>query len=540
MTCPSPVTLSMYADAALAAEDAARVEWHATTCTTCRSRIADLRRETELLRTALQEVDETAPIPRFTTPLNVRELLMLVLGVTLVATFSAAFWSAVGESVPSALGWLNPFQVGELGERAYDFIAFIFTEGSAMWTATLNTVGAVLFAALAGWVAVSAARHRGFAAAAASILVVLLALPSMGHALERRMGDLITVAAGETIDDTLFAAGETIEIDGNVNGDLLAFGRTVTVRGNVAGNIITGGQEVNIEGTVGGSIIGGAQGFTLARARIERNLFGFGNDVDVEDGADIGGNAIAFGESVDLAGRIGRDVISGANNVTIGAAVEGDVEGFGSSVRLLPSARITGDVTARVDSEGDLNIADGAVVGGARNEVLVERGQRHYFNRNPYSTLGYYVSQVVRLGAAFITGLVLLWLFPALREVSLPSVVAVLRSGAIGLAAMVTLPVAALLVCLTVVGAPIGVLTFILGAIGLYLSKTILAFVIGRSLFRDPAKPPHYALALLVGLVIVIVAINLPVVGGIAWFLMTIVGFGIIATMLLAHFNRTA
>jgi anti-sigma factor RsiW len=45
MTCPSPVTLSMYADAALAADDAARVEWHATTCAACRTRIAALRRE---------------------------------------------------------------------------------------------------------------------------------------------------------------------------------------------------------------------------------------------------------------------------------------------------------------------------------------------------------------------------------------------------------------------------------------------------------------------------------------------------------------
>jgi cytoskeletal protein CcmA (bactofilin family) len=526
----------MYADAALTAKDSALVEWHTTTCTTCRDRITALRRESELLRTALQEVDEAAPIPRFIRPTNFRDLLVLVLGVALIGGFSMTFWSALGESVPSGLRWLNPFQVGELAEGIFAFIAFIFTEGTAMWTATLNTVGAALFVALAGWAAVSAARHRGFAAAAASLLVVVLALPSIGHALERRTGDLITVAAGETIEDTLFAAGQTIEIDGNVNGDLLAFGRTVTVRGNVAGNIFTGGQDVTVEGTVGGSIIGGAQGLTLARAHIERNLFGFGNDVDIDDATEIGGNTFAFGEGVSIGGRVGSDLYGFGNSVTVGGTVLGDVEGFGSSVRLLPTARVTGNVTARVDTAGDLSIADGAVVGGTTNEILVEREQR----RNPYYTFGFYVRQVVRLGAAFVTGLVLFSLFPALREVTLPTVVAVLRSGGIGLAAMVTMPVAAFLVCLTVVGLPVGILAFILGAIGLYVSKTILALVIGRSLFRDPQSQPHYAVALLAGLAIVIVAINVPVIGGLASFLLTIVGFGIIVTMVFARLNRGA
>ncbi len=536
MTCPSPVTLSMYADGALAADVAASLDQHTATCTACRARVAALRHEHAVLRAVLQEVDEAAPIPRFTPPRNVRELLVLVLGVTLIGGFSMAFWSTVGAAVPSGLRWLNPFQAGELAERALELITFIVSEGTAMWTATLNIVGVALFVALFAWVAASAARHRGFAAVAASLLAVVIALPSIGHALERRTGNLITIEAGETIEDTLFAAGDTIAIDGNVNGDLLAFGRSITVRGNVAGNIFTGGETINIEGTVGGSIIGGARGLTLARARVGRNLFGFGRDVDVDVDAEIGGNALAFGESVGIDGRVGSDLMGFGNTVTVGGTVLGDVEGFAGSVRLLPTARVTGNVTAHVDSAGDLSIADGAVVGGTTNELLVEREQR----RNPYYTVGYYVRQVVRLGAAFITGLVLLWLFPALREVSLPNVGAVLRSGAIGLAAMVTLPVAAFLVCLTVVGLPLGILAFIVGAIGLYFSKTVLALVIGRSLFRDPASPPHYAVALLTGLAIVIVAINVPLIGGLANFLLTIVGFGIIVTMVLARFNRGA
>jgi hypothetical protein len=117
---------------------------------------------------------------------------------------------------------------------------------------------------------------------------------------------------------------------------------------------------------------------------------------------------------------------------------------------------------------------------------------------------------------------------------------AVLRSAGIGLAAAVTLPVAALLVCITIIGIPLGVMMFVLGAIGLYLSKIVIAQIIGRAVFGAPQGPPHYAATLITGLVIVIVAINLPFVGGIANFVLTLVGFGVIVSLLFARFNNRA
>jgi hypothetical protein len=187
-----------------------------------------------------------------------------------------------------------------------------------------------------------------------------------------------------------------------------------------------------------------------------------------------------------------------------------------------------------VDSADDVEIAAGAVVGGNVDTQIVEREQR----RNQYRTFGFYGSQVVRVGAMFLAGMLLLWVFPVLREVSLPNVLAILRSGAIGLAAAVTLPVVAVLLCLTVLGIPLGLLTFVLGAIGLYLSKIVIAYVVGRAVFRAPGTPPHHAVILITGLAIVVVTINLPIVGGIANFVLTLVGFGIIVSLLLARFNR--
>ena len=108
----------------------------------------------------------------------------------------------------------------------------------------------------------------------------------------------MTLAADETINDTLLAMGQTVSIDGNINGDLLAFGQEVTVRGNVTGNLITGAQTITIEGTVGGSVIGGGRDLSLANARVGRDLYGFAQRRRASRRPpNVAGNAIGFGES---------------------------------------------------------------------------------------------------------------------------------------------------------------------------------------------------------------------------------------------------
>ena len=86
------------------------------------------------------------------------------------------------------------------------------------------------------------------------LLIVLLALSLPGFALERRHSDIVTVAANETVDDTLLAAGNIVRVEGVVNGDLLAFGGTVEVRGTVKGDLVSFAKRTVVSGTVEGNI----------------------------------------------------------------------------------------------------------------------------------------------------------------------------------------------------------------------------------------------------------------------------------------------
>jgi len=66
-----------------------------------------------------------------------------------------------------------------------------------------------------------------------------------------------------------------------------------------------------------------------------------------------------------------------------------------------------------------------------------------------------------------------------------------------------------------------------------------VAQMIGRRLFASPHGVPHYAATLLAGLVIVIVAINLPWIGWLIGIVLTLLGLGMIVTYLAERSGRT-
>ena len=62
------------------------------------------------------------------------------------------------------------------------------------------------------------------------------------------------VAPGETLDDDLFASGQTVTVAGRVTGDVYATGQTVVVTGTVDGDLLSAAQQVVVDGAVNGNV----------------------------------------------------------------------------------------------------------------------------------------------------------------------------------------------------------------------------------------------------------------------------------------------
>ena len=334
------------------------------------------------------------------------------------------------------------------------------------------------------------------------------------------------IPAGETIDDTLIALGDTVEVNGNVSGDLIALGRRVIVRGNVAGLVIAGGESVTLDGAVDGSVLAGAETLTVSSPRIGRNLFAGGESVNVTDTAGIGQNVLVGGEKVRLAGHVGHDALGGAEELELAGTIGGALTTYTKRMTLLATAHIAGDVHAHgVEKKDHVVVSPGAVIGGQ----LITELDALQVERNRYLTARFYGWELVWLAAAFVAGIALLWIVPALQRVPFDGVADALRSGGYGVVALVATPIIAVLACITVIGIPVGLIALTAWCAGVYLAKVVVAQLIGSRVLDEVAdRDRHFAVSLLVGLLILTFAGNLPFVGGVIRSGVTVLGLGLL------------
>jgi cytoskeletal protein CcmA (bactofilin family) len=153
--------------------------------------------------------------------------------------------------------------------------------------------------------------NRLFMAVAACVALLAMltsvALAEGAISDKLRTGDTVTIAAGETVANDLYAIAGTVRVDGTIDGDLVASGGLVDVTGTVTGDVIAAGGSVNITGTVGGDarVAGGT--LTVAGA-IAEDLLATGGQLTITS-----------------SGTVGEDLIAGTGRLTIDGAVTGNV-----------------------------------------------------------------------------------------------------------------------------------------------------------------------------------------------------------------------
>ncbi len=527
MKCPSEFILSRYADGELPKGEAAELLAHLADCAACRKQTEALRAENQLLSQSLQSID-LIELAEESLPLKAP----VSKGTSRIAAvfFGAAVLMRLGYGLlnhlepPAAMEWLIPFSLSGLLTWLANAIFFIISEGSSKMTTLVNGVGFALLSLmiLSGLLAMTRRLKKATAMIGVLASMAIFVLP--GYSMEFRKAEQnrpnITVSAGETIDDTLVAAGDSVIIKGIVSGDLIAFGRKVNIQGTVRGNVIGFAQRIDISGTVEGDVFNFGQSIDV-KGHIARNLWAFGQTVAVGIGGKVDQNAVIFGSDISMDGDVGRDLAAYAGFLDAGGVVGRDVRFGGERLTLSSSSKIGGNLEATVKLARNVVIEAGASIAGNRKVKLVEP------QRSKYLTLGFYLRQLLRLGAALLAGLILFWLVPAVGRVPLAKGRTLLASGGIGFLAAIAIPVAAIIIGITLIGLPIALVAMVLWLLGLYLAKIIVAKCIGGLIFgKNGNGIISTALSLLVGLVIVIIAVNLPYIGGVLNFLLILIGLG--------------
>ena len=164
----------------------------------------------------------------------------------------------------------------------------------------------------------------------AFIFVVALAVPLTAFAVNLYSGETVNITEPE--EGNIYGAGQEIKTTTSVNGDAVLAGSSVSVE-EIQGNALLAGAEVEIKNTVAGDVaVVGAE--VTVNGVIEGDLRAAGGGVTITE--DVQGDVLAAGSVVEIQEgvTIGGDVITYGSQIIVNGVTEGDLEARGQSIEM--------------------------------------------------------------------------------------------------------------------------------------------------------------------------------------------------------------
>jgi hypothetical protein len=368
------------------------------------------------------------------------------------------------------------------------------------------------------------AQRRLFAAGLILALVVALA-PAAVLAAEPRGGNDVVVGPNEVVTDDLYVGAGIAAIQGTIQGDLVITGGQVTVSGPVRGDVIAAAGTTTIQGPVGRNIraVGGT--ITISNSVAQDVVVGGGN-VILGPQAEVGRDILAGAGTMVIEGTVARNVTAGGGDLTLGGPIGGDVTFDGTTLRLTDRSSVGGKLAYTSNNEvvGPVTAVKGGV---QRIAPTTPTRQPTYAGGLTDGVIGW-ARAVVGL---FVLGLVSLLLFPRFsRRTIATGRKSPFATFGVGLGTLVVAPFGVLLIIvlgLIVGGWWIGILALMLYCIVLAVGLSLAVLDGGAWLLEIGGQPKaHPIWMLLLGAAVLELVALVPVVGGLACFLLLVFGIG--------------
>ena len=342
-------------------------------------------------------------------------------------------------------------------------------------------------------------------------------------------GDVLIVGGnidiGETIKGGLMLMGGNAYLTGEIGNDVSVFAGRSIFKGTIRDDALAIGGRLDFDGDVHGDVRALAGKINL-RKHIDGDVLGSAGIFRIEDSATITGKATIGGGKIRVGGHVVGDLRIGGGDVVIAGRIDGDVKIAARTIKVLPSARIKGNLTYH--SPSAIQLSDQAEVGGditynqsddmtdTEGGMFAAAGASHII----------LVIGLVLLATAFV--LAIPKLFPALDRQSRGRN---LTCVGVGLAVLIGGPVLISLLFVSAIGIPLGILLIAVYFLMVITGQFGSSYVLGRRLItwsrHDATKRPlHRVGATALGLCILWLLAVIPVLGVIVVILATARGVG--------------
>lgn len=352
--------------------------------------------------------------------------------------------------------------------------------------------------------------HRRILSCVLLALVLLLSLAPAAFAEVEFGGESIS---GEH-DATVFLAGSAPTSTAKIKGILFAAGNTVSADGESEYAFIAG-NSIALNGDC------------------SRDVFMAGNNVGFS--GSVGRDLYAAGNVLNIRGPIGRDVYAGGKLITLGGEIGGNVYLNAEEIQLADTLVIHGSL--RYNASAEISGPKELIAGAETFDDGEEDAPVSVTIDLTPSPLSGLKTRLLGFAGLLLIAYFLLWLTPLWETVDARYTGADFGKYAavfgIGLAVLLALPIAAILLMITGIGLrPAFVLLFVYAA-ALIASPIFLGFILGSLLWRKVFKRSrNYWAELAIGILVLRLAAMLPYVSFALGLVSAAFGLGVVTRLL--------
>ena len=352
-----------------------------------------------------------------------------------------------------------------------------------------------------------------------------------------RVGEVYEYKGGVIVDD-LYIVGGAIDVTGDINGDGILVGGDISVLGNVTEDILAAGGVIRLLGSVGDDVrvVGGD---ITVSSKIGGDLVVAGGFVRILSDSIIAGEAVIVGGTIVMNGTVASNLTIYGEEVTINGPVNGDVTlRFSKKVTIGEDASIAGNLTYSALEE--VEIPEGVLIGGEVTRVELPMKKFGKFGKEDFGKfVGFLILGKILL--MLVTGVLAVLVFKQFsRTVGGQTYANFWKHALLGFVALIIIPIAAVLLLVTMLGAYIGFL--LLGAyiLMLAIAKVYAGIVAGALLSKWIMKKiiVDWKWALL-GITALQVILLIPFFGNLVAFILILATFGTLGTMAYRRFWLT-
>ncbi|MGD1210538.1 MAG: zf-HC2 domain-containing protein [Candidatus Acidiferrales bacterium] len=459
----------LYLEGQIDADRAREVSAHLASCGSCRELLHALEKEGVWLREALTAEEESIPARVIAAPKRGGQWGWMV-----------AFGLGMGGVYTLWAGFVQPWltQAAQAGFTQGNILTMLFFTG-AFWKGWDAMRSAMEFSAVASLAAVAIwllrKQWQRFTTIAfvMGVMICALALPPTATAGEVKRGDpSYTLPAGQEVKNDLIVWAVRTRIDGDVDGDLIVWSESVTVNGHVKGDVIAMARELRVNGTVDGNLRVWTESLSLDGV-VAKNVSAGVEELEMGEKGTVGGAMMLWFGTADLAGRVGGDLLAAPGDLNISGTLDRDATIRAQRLTISPDAEIKGHV--RYQGWRQPVVSPGAKLANPIEIKIKGPGP-------DYASPRYYSHQMFYWGSSFLLGLVLLLIAPGFFFDAAQACKRVGPAFGFGALFLLATPIAAIIVCATIVGLGVGISTILLYVIAIYSAQVFVGSWLGEQL----------------------------------------------------------